>query len=41
MLLKEKGLHVESQLYVPVIFRGVEIANALKLDVLVNGTIYS
>ncbi len=39
MLLKEKGLAVESQVYVPVEFRGVEISEALKLDIIVNDLI--
>ncbi len=39
MLLKEKGLNVESQVYVPVTFRGVEISDALKLDIIVNDLI--
>ena len=39
MLLEEKGLKVESQVYVPVEFRGVEISDALKLDIIVNDLI--
>lgn len=39
IMLKEKGLKVESQVYVPVEFRGVEISDALKLDIIVNDLI--
>lgn len=39
MILKEKGLEVKSQVYVPVIFRGVEISDALRLDIIVNNLI--
>lgn len=39
MILKEKGLEVKSQVYVPVIFRGVEISEALRLDIIVNNLI--
>lgn len=39
MLLQEKGLDVKSQIYVPVVFRGVEISDALVLDIIVNDTI--
>lgn len=39
MLLAEKGLKVQSQLEVPVTFRGVVIDNAFKLDVLVEDLI--
>jgi GxxExxY protein len=39
MLLLEKGLKVQSQLEVPVVFRGVEIDNAFKLDLLVEDLI--
>ena len=39
MLLEEKGLKVESQVYVPVEFRGVEISDAIKLDIIVNDLI--
>ncbi len=39
ILLKEKGLKVESQLEVPVLFRGIEIDNALRLDLLVEDLI--
>ena len=36
MLLAEKGLKVQYQLEVPVVFRGVVIDNAFKLDLLVE-----
>ena len=36
MLLLEKGFDVKSQIQVPVLFRGVEIDNAFKLDIIVN-----
>ena len=36
MLLAEKGLKVQYQLEVPVLFRGVVIDNAFKLDLLVE-----
>lgn len=39
MILKEKGLEVKSQVYVSVIFRGVEISDALRLDIIVNNLI--
>ena len=39
MLLVAKGLRVQSQLEVPVMFRGVEIDNAFKLDLLIEDII--
>ena len=39
MLLKEAGLNVESQIEVPIKFRGVQIDNALRLDIIVNDLI--
>lgn len=39
ILLKEKGLKVESQLEVPVLFRDIVIDNALRLDILVEDLI--
>ena len=39
MLLAEKGLKVQSQLEVPVTFRGIVIDNAFKLDLLVEDLI--
>lgn len=39
MLLAEKGLKAQSQLEVPVVFRGVEIDNAFRLDLLVEDLI--
>ena len=36
MLLAEKGIKVQSQLEVPVVFKGVVIDNAFKLDLLVE-----
>lgn len=36
MLLSEKGLKVQSQLEVPVVFRGTVIDNAYRLDLLVE-----
>jgi len=39
MVLVEKGLKVQSQLEVPVTFRGVVIDNAFKLDLLVEDLI--
>lgn len=39
MLLVEKGFRVKSQLEVPVTFRGVEIDNAFKLDLIVEDLI--
>ena len=39
MLLSEKGLKVQSQLEVPVVFRGTVIDNAYRLDLLVEDLI--
>jgi len=39
MLLAEKGLKAQSQLEVPVTFRGVVIDNAFKLDLLIEDLI--
>lgn len=39
ILLKEKGLKVENQLEVPVLFRDIVIDNALRLDILVEDLI--
>jgi len=39
MLLVEKGIKVQSQLEVPVIFRGIVIDNAFRLDLLVEDLI--
>jgi GxxExxY protein len=39
MVLAEKGLKVQSQLEVPVTFRGIVIDNAFKLDLLVEDLI--
>ncbi len=39
MLLNEKGLSVKNQVCVPIIFRDIEIDNALILDILVNDLI--
>jgi len=39
ILLQEKGLKAESQLEVPVLFKGIEIDHALRLDILVEDLI--
>lgn len=39
MLLDEKGFKVERQLEVPVTFRGVQIDNAFRLDLLIEDLI--
>lgn len=39
MLIEERGLKVKSQLEVPVLFKGKEIDNALRLDLLVEDLI--
>ena len=39
MLIGERGLKVKSQLEVPVVFKGKEIDNALRLDLLVEDLI--
>lgn len=39
MLLSEKGLKVQSQVEVPVLFKGIVIDNAFRLDLLVENLI--
>ena len=39
MLLKEAGLNAESQIEIPIKFRGVQIDNALRLDIIVENLI--
>jgi len=34
--LKEQGLNVQSQVYLPVIYKGKDIGGTLKIDLLVN-----
>ncbi|GHT46666.1 hypothetical protein FACS189440_05190 [Bacteroidia bacterium] len=38
-LLREKGFHTESQIKVPIIFKGITLDADLRLDILVNETI--
>ena len=35
-LLRETGLHVETQVPVPIVFRGIELGKPLRLDVIVE-----
>ncbi len=37
--LRSSHLHVEQQVYLPIIYREVRLENALRLDVLVNETV--
>jgi GxxExxY protein len=39
MLLSEKGLKVQSQVEVPILFKGTVIENAFRLDLLVENLI--
>lgn len=39
ILLAEKGFKIQNQIEVPVMFRGIEIDNAFRLDVLVEDLI--
>ncbi len=39
LLLAEKGFNVKSQIEIPVVFHGVEIDNAYKLDIIVEDLI--
>jgi len=37
--LKDSGLHVKSQIYVPVLYKGKDLGGSLKLDLLVSDLI--